>query len=64
MTSFTLLLICWRNHWGEYLKNEDFIQGHSFGHFHSKKHRGFLENTKITLTDKTDGQNPKKKKDY
>ena len=28
------------------------------------KHTGFFENVKITLIDKTDGQNPKKREDY
>ena len=33
-------------------------------HFHSGEHTGFLGNVKITLIDKTDGQNPKKREDY
>ena len=32
-------------------------------HFHSGEHTGVLENVKIILIDKTDGQNPKKRKD-
>ena len=32
--------------------------------FHCGEHTGFLKNVKITLIDKTDGQNPKKTEDY
>ena len=48
----------------KYAGNKDCFQEHSFRHFHSGGHAGFLENVKITLIDKTDGQNPKKSKDY
>ena len=48
----------------KYAGNKDCFQEHSFRHFHSGRHAGFLENVKITLIDKTDGQNPKKSKDY
>ena len=47
----------------KYNRNEDCFQEHLFRHFHCGKHRGFLENVKITLIDKTDGQNPKKRED-
>ena len=48
----------------KYTKNEECFQEHLFRHFHSGEHTGFLGNVKITLTDKTDGQNPKKREDY
>ena len=48
----------------KYTRNEDCFQEHLFRHFHSGEHTGFLENVKITLIDKTDGQNPKKREDY
>ena len=35
-----------------------------FRHFHSGEDKGFLQNVKITLIDKIDGQNPKKREDY
>ena len=48
----------------KYTKNEDCFQEHLFRHFHSGEHTGFLGNVKITLIDKTNGQNPKKREDY
>ena len=45
-------------------RNENCFREHLFRYFHSGEHRGFLENVKITLIDKTDGQNPKKREDY
>ena len=48
----------------KYTRDEDGFQEHLFRHFHSGEHTGFLKNIKITLIDKTDGQNPKKRKDY
>ena len=48
----------------KYTKNEDCFQEHLFRHFHSGEHTGFLGNVKITLIDKTDGQNPKKRENY
>ena len=60
-----------RNRWNnykcndrKYVWNEDCFQKHLFGHFHSGEHTGFLENVKITLFDKTNGQNSKKREDY
>ena len=49
---------------GKYTRNEDCFQEHLFRHFHSGEHTGFLENVKIMLIDKTDGQNPKKREDH
>ena len=40
----------------EIIRNEDCFQEHLFRHFDSGEH--------ITLTDKTDGQNPKNIEDY
>ena len=48
----------------KYTKNEDCFQEHFIRHFHSGEHTGFLGNVKITLIDKTNGQNPKKREDY
>ena len=42
----------------KYTRDEVCFQEHLFRHFHS------TENVKITLIDKTDGQNPKKREDY
>ena len=35
-----------------------------FKHFNSMGYNGFLNNVSITLIDKTDGKNPKKREDY
>ena len=35
-----------------------------FKHFNSMEHNGFLNNVSITLTNKTDGKNPKKREDW
>ena len=48
----------------KYTRNEDCFQEHLFRHFHSEEHTDFLENVKIMLIDKTNGQNPKKREDY
>ena len=40
------------------------MQEHLFKHFNSMGHNGFLNNVSITLIDKTDGKNPKKREDY
>ena len=48
----------------KYTRNEDCFQEHLFRHSHSRKHTRFLKNVKITLTDKTNGQNTNKRKDY
>ena len=40
------------------------MQEHLFKHFSSMGHNGFLNNLSITLIDKTDGKNPKKREDY
>ena len=37
---------------------------HLFKHFNSMIYNGFLHNDSITLIDKTDGQNPKKRDEY
>ena len=53
--------------WNKYKcndRNEDCFQEHLFRHFNSGEHAGFLGNVKITIIDKTNGQNPKKRKDY
>ena len=42
---------------------ESCMQEHLFKHFNSMGHNGFF-NVSITLIDKTDGKNPKKREDY
>ena len=49
---------------GKYTRNEDCFQEHLFRHFHSGEDKDFLQNVKITLIDKINGQNPKKREDY
>ena len=48
----------------KYTRDEVCFQEHLFRHFRSGEHTGSLENVKIMLIDKTDGQNPKKREDY
>ena len=43
---------------------ESCIQEHLFKHFNSMGHNGFVINVSITLIDKTNGKNPKKREDY
>ena len=40
------------------------MQEHLLKHFNSMGHSGFLNNVSITLTDTTDGKNPKKREGY
>ena len=40
------------------------MQEHLFKNFKSKDHSGFLGNVSITLIDKTDGKDPKRRKNY
>ena len=40
------------------------MKAHLLKHFDSEDYDGFLENASITLIDKTDGRDPKKKEDY
>ena len=47
----------WKN-----ARNETCMQGNLFEHFKSESHSGLLGNVSITLIDKTDGKDPKKKK--
>ena len=60
-----------RYRWNNYKDNdrkhsrkESCMQEHLFKHFNSMGHNGFLNNVSITLIDKTDGKNPKKREDY
>ena len=48
----------------KYTRHEDCFQEHLFRHFPSGEHTGFLENVKMTLTDKTNCQYPKKRQDW
>ena len=45
-------------------RKESCMQEHLFKHFNSMGHNGLLNNVSITLIDKTDGKNPKKREDY
>ena len=40
------------------------MQEHLFEHFKSRAHSGFLGNVSITLIDKTDGKDPKRRENY
>ena len=40
------------------------MQEHLYRHFSSPGHRGFLNDVSVTLIDKTDGSDPKKREDY
>ena len=40
------------------------MQEHLYRHFSSPGHRGFLNDVSVTLIDKTDGPDPKKREDY
>ena len=44
--------------------NEACTQGHLFEHFKSKGHSGFLGNVSITLIDKRDGKDCKRRENY
>ena len=45
-------------------RNEACTQEHLFEHFKSEGHSGFLGNVSITLIDKTDGKDPKRRENY
>ena len=45
-------------------QNEACMQEHLFEHFKSEGHSGFLGNVSITLIDKTDGKDPKRRENY
>ena len=40
------------------------MQDHLYRYFSSPGHRGFLNDVSVTLIDKTDGSDPKKREDY
>ena len=40
------------------------MQEHLYRHFSSPGHRGFLNDVSVTLIDKIDGSDPKKREDY
>ena len=40
------------------------MQEHLYRHFSSPGHRGFLNHVLVTLIDKTDRSDPKKREDY
>ena len=45
-------------------RNKACMQKHFFEHFKNEGHSGFLGNVSITLTDKTDGKDPKRRENY
>ena len=45
-------------------RKESCMQEHLYRHFSSPGHRGFLNDVSVTLIDKTDGSDPKKREDY
>ena len=48
----------------KFQRNETCMQQHLYEHFYSKGHNGFLVNVSISLIDKTDGFQPKKRENY
>ena len=60
-----------RNRWNNYKDNArkfdrkvSCMQEHLHKHFQTEGHKGFLNEASITLIDKTDGKDPKKRKRY
>ena len=45
-------------------QNKAYMQEHLFEHFKNKGHGGFLGNVSITLIDKRDGTDPKRRENY
>ena len=45
-------------------KKDTCMQEHLYGHFKSPGHTGFLNDVSVTLIDKTDGSDPKKRENY
>ena len=54
---------CGKQNVGKLLMNS-VLDGALFEHFYSENHSGFLGNFSITLTDKTDVKDPKKRENY
>ena len=54
----------YKNNDRENARNELCMQEHLFEHFKSEGHSGFLGNVSVTLTDKTDGKDPKRRENY
>ena len=60
-----------RYRWNNYKDNdrkhsckESYMQEHLLKHFNNMGHNGFLKNVSVTLINKTDGKNPKKREGY
>ena len=60
-----------RSQWNSYKNNsrkfdrgEDFMQRHLYQHFQLPGHTGFLQDTYVTLIDKTNPRAPTKHEDY
>ena len=54
----------WNNYKSNSRKKEPCMQEHLYRNFSSPGHRGFLDDVSVTLIDKTDGPDPKKREDY
>ena len=48
----------------KFQRNESCLQQHLYKHFYSEGRNGFLGNVSISLIDKTDGFQPKKRENY
>ena len=48
----------------KFQRNESCMQQHLCKHFYSEGHNGFLGNVSISLINKTDGFQPKKRENY
>ena len=54
---------CKENNW-KGKRGEEHMQPLVFEHFSSNDHNGFLEDSSITLVEKTDGSDPTRRKEY
>ena len=64
MDAFRLRWINYKDNDRKFQRNECFMQQHLYEHFYSEDHNGFLGDFSVSLIDKTDGFQPKKKKNY
>ena len=66
-TTTDRFLLIWSNYKDNDTKaerGEEHMQPELFEHFHLKKHNGFLQDSSITLIDKTDGSDPTRREEY
>ena len=60
-------MVLWKHHKDNdriFQRNESYMQQHLYEHFYSEGHYGFLGNVSISLIDKTDDFQPKKRENY